>query len=109
MILPLKNVENVEREKGFCFGYSGLVIVVCGHEELFFEFGQAETRDDFDVTILRSLDTVRHLQESGVLSQDERESAEAAKAEHRSLLEARQDGQGDHAESVSTEVETACM
>ena len=87
MILPLKHVENVEKEKGFCFGYSGLVVIVHGHEELFFEFAQPETRDDCAVMVLRNLDTVRHLQESGLLNQEEHESANAAKAEHRSLQE----------------------
>jgi sterol 3beta-glucosyltransferase len=79
MILPLKDIENVDKEKGFRFGYSGLVIVIRGHEELFFEFGQPETRDDCAVTLLDRLESVRFLQESGILSQEDREDAEAAK------------------------------
>jgi sterol 3beta-glucosyltransferase len=46
LILPLKDIENVDKEKGFRFGYSGLVVVIKGHEEIFFEFGQPDTRDD---------------------------------------------------------------
>ncbi len=106
MILPLKNVEDVDKEKGFCFGYSGLVIVIRGHEELFFEFGQPEMRDDCAVTLLRSLDAVRHLQESGVLSQEEKESADVAKAEHRLLQEARQEGLGEHDLKLPQSVES---
>ncbi|KAI9680744.1 MAG: Sterol 3-beta-glucosyltransferase [Caeruleum heppii] len=96
MILPLKDVENVDKEKGFRFGYSGLVIVIRGHEELFFEFSQSETRDDCAVTLLRTLETVRQLQESGLLTQEEKESTDAAKAEHQMLQEARQDGHNEH-------------
>lgn len=57
MILPLKDIENVDKEKGFRFGYSGLVIVVRGHEELFFEFSRPDARDDCAVTLLQSLHT----------------------------------------------------
>jgi sterol 3beta-glucosyltransferase len=56
MILPLGDIENVTKEKGFRFGYSGLVIVIHGHEEIFFEFGVAANRDDCEIMILRELD-----------------------------------------------------
>ncbi|KAI9874262.1 MAG: Sterol 3-beta-glucosyltransferase, partial [Watsoniomyces obsoletus] len=46
LILPLKDIENVDKEKGFRFGYHGLVLLIRGHEELFFEFNSAEHRDD---------------------------------------------------------------
>lgn len=59
MILPLVDVENVVKEKGFRFGYSGLVVVVHGHEEIFFEFGQSENRDDCEVMVLREIDHAR--------------------------------------------------
>jgi sterol 3beta-glucosyltransferase len=96
LILPLKDVENVDKEKGFRFGYSGLVIVIKGHEELFFEFSQAEIRDDCAVTLLQNLETMRYLKESGLLTMQEKESAENASAEHRALQMARfQDG-NDH-------------
>jgi len=96
MILPLKDIENVDKEKGFRFGYSGLVVVIRGHEELFFEFGQPETRDDCAVTLHTMLESVRYLHESGTLSQEDKDHAEAAKAEHKMLQEARQDGHNDH-------------
>ena len=96
MILPLKDIENVDKEKGFRFGYSGLVIVIRGHEELFFEFGQAEVRDDCAVTLLENLESMRYLQESGLLAQEDRAEAETAKAEHQMLQKARQDGHNKH-------------
>ncbi|KAI4117926.1 MAG: hypothetical protein LQ345_001918 [Seirophora villosa] len=105
MVLPLKDIENVDKEKGFRFGYSGLVIVIRGHEELFFEFSQAEVRDDCAVTLLENLESMKYLDESGVLAQEDQEEAEAAKAEHRALQEARQDGHHEHELKMPTSVE----
>ncbi|KAM5341859.1 hypothetical protein ACJ41O_014890 [Fusarium nematophilum] len=96
LILPLKDIENVHKEKGFRFGYSGLVIVIRGHEELFFEFGQQEIRDDCAVTLLQILETNRYLEKSGVLEQEEQEDEDAAIAERDALKEARQDEFANH-------------
>jgi sterol 3beta-glucosyltransferase len=110
LILPLKDIENVDKEKGFRFGYSGLVVVIRGHEEIFFEFGQADMRDDCAITLLQNLESVRYLKESGLLSLEEKESAENAVAEHKALQEARQEGHAEHdlklprsTEDISTE------
>lgn len=59
MILPLCDVETVNKESGFRFGYSGLVVVIRGHEELFFEFSTNESRDDCEVQILKRLDIIK--------------------------------------------------
>lgn len=96
LILPLKDVENVDKEKGFRFGYSGLVVVIKGHEELFFEFPQADTRDDCAVTLLQNLETMRYLQEPGLLTSEEKESAQSAVAEHKALQQARTEGATEH-------------
>ena len=96
LVLPLKDIENVDKEQGFRFGYSGLVVVIRGHEELFFEFNQRVVRDDCAVTLLEMLGSVKYLQESGILTQEDREEAETAKAEHQMLQEARQDGHNEH-------------
>lgn len=85
LILPLKDIENAHKEKGFRFGYSGLVVVIRGHEELFFEFRQAEIRDDCAVTLLQCLEIDRNLQESGLLSLASKEEAKAAIAEREAL------------------------
>ncbi|KAJ0165076.1 Sterol 3-beta-glucosyltransferase [Colletotrichum tanaceti] len=90
LILPLKDIENVDKEKGFRFGYSGLVVVIRGHEEVFFEFGQAELRDDCAVTLLQGLETTRYLKETGDLDMEEKEEEENAMAERDALKEARQ-------------------
>jgi sterol 3beta-glucosyltransferase len=96
MILPLKDIENVEKEKGFRFGYHGLVLIIRGHEELFFEFNSAEHRDDCTVTLLQNLESIKYLVESGLLAQEDREEANIAKAEHEMLQEARQEGYAEH-------------
>ncbi len=96
MVLPLKDIETVDKEKGFRFGYSGLVIVIRGHEELFFEFSQPEARDDCAITILEKLGPMKSLLDSGLLTQEDREEAEAAKAENKMLQEARQAGRNSH-------------
>ena len=96
MVLPLKDIETVDKEKGFRFGYSGLVIVIRGHEELFFEFSQPEARDDCAITILERLGSMKSLQDSGLLTQEDKEEAETAKAENKMLQEARQAGQKTH-------------
>ena len=89
MILPLKDVENVEKEKGFRFGYHGLVVIIRGHEELFFEFNASDARDDCAVTMHQHLESIRFLVESGLLAEQEKEESESAQAEHQMLQEAR--------------------
>jgi sterol 3beta-glucosyltransferase len=106
LILPLIDIENVVKEKGFRFSYSGLVIVIKGHEELFFEFGQADIRDDCAVTIFQNLETVRFLKESGLLNIEERESADSASAEHKALQMARNEGNIDHGLKLPQNIES---
>ncbi|KAI4244852.1 MAG: hypothetical protein L6R40_002758 [Gallowayella cf. fulva] len=105
MVLPLKDIENVDKEKGFRFGYSGLVIVIRAHEELFFEFSQAEVRDDCAVTLLENLESMRYLQESGLLAQEDKREAETAQEEHRALQAARQNGHNEHEIKLPRSVE----
>ncbi|KAF5001173.1 hypothetical protein FGRMN_1197 [Fusarium graminum] len=92
LILPLKDIENVHKEKGFRFGYYGLTVVIRGHEELFFEFRRPGLRDDCAVTLHQLMETNRFLEKSGILDQEEQEDEEAAAAiaEYDALKEARQ-------------------
>ncbi|KAI1148161.1 glycosyltransferase family 1 protein [Nemania diffusa] len=89
LILPLKDIETADKEMGFRFGYSGLVVVIRGHEELFFEFSQADVRDDCAVTLLHSLETTRYLCEAGLLEEDILKEGDEALAERDALNEAR--------------------
>lgn len=45
MVLPIKDVETARKEKAYHWSNFGLVLVIRGHEELFFEFGQEAARD----------------------------------------------------------------
>ena len=106
LVLPLKDIENVDKEKGFSFGYAGLVIVIRAFEELFFEFRQAEIRDDCAVTLLHNLESIKYLQESGLLTQEDKLEAEAAKAENQLLQEARTDSHNQHDLKLPQSVDT---
>src|SRR5271170_6297759 len=44
MVLPIKDVETARTEKAYHWSNFGLVVVIRGHEELFFEFGQESAR-----------------------------------------------------------------
>ncbi|KAJ8114954.1 hypothetical protein ONZ43_g4781 [Nemania bipapillata] len=89
LILPLKDIETADKEMGFRFGYSGLVVVIRGHEELFFEFSQADVRDDCAVTLLHSLEAKRLLGGPGSPEEDLLREGDEALAERDALNEAR--------------------
>ncbi|KAF7934049.1 uncharacterized protein EAE97_008409 [Botrytis byssoidea] len=89
IIIPLKDIENVEKETSSRFGYSGLVVTIRGHAEIFFEFALAEDRDDCLVTLLQNIETIKYMDESGLLTMEERENAEVASAENQALIQAR--------------------
>ncbi|KAK4236515.1 glycosyltransferase [Achaetomium macrosporum] len=108
LILPLRDIENVDKEKGFRFGYSGLVVIIRSHEELFFEFHKASIRDDCSITILQSLEATRFLRDPNVDTGDaDDEDAQTAVAEHDALQKARTEGFADH--EVQLPRETSSM
>ncbi|GAA5991543.1 hypothetical protein JCM10908_005753 [Rhodotorula pacifica] len=45
MILPINDVIGVSKHRSYRIGYSGLVVVIKGHEEVFLELSSAERRD----------------------------------------------------------------
>jgi len=97
LILPLRDIETADKEKGFRFGYAGLVVVIRGHEELFFEFSKGEDRDDCAVMIIQSLEAQRYLGETeAVVDKEELEDAALAVAERDALREARGEEFPDH-------------
>lgn len=89
LILPLNHIETVDKEKGFRFGYHGLVVIIRGHEELFFEFGQAVVRDDCAVSVLQNLERTRFIRESQYFDSDDIQRARDALAEREALNAAR--------------------
>ncbi|KAF8475954.1 hypothetical protein BDZ91DRAFT_818398 [Kalaharituber pfeilii] len=104
MILPLKDIENVSKEGGFRFGYSGLVVTIRGHEELFFEFGYQSVRDDCWMHLLQEVEVTR-MRGSIALLGKEQEEAEAAKREYQALENARHAGHAEHDLQLPTSVD----
>ena len=102
MVLPMKDIENVHKEKGFRFSYSGLVLVVRGHEELFFDFKSDEIRNDCAVTLHHLLEHSKDLLASSLLTEKEQEEAEMAKAEHQLLQAARKSNREENREPEPT-------
>lgn len=96
LILPIRDIENVTKSSGFRFGYAGLVVVIRGHEELFFEFGDSALRDDLAVFLLKGIEAAKFLRESEELGSEEKEDAQNAEEEHKALEEARHDEFPDH-------------
>ncbi len=96
LILPLTDIENVEKQKGFRLGWSGLVLVVRGHEDLFFEFHSRDDRDECAVTLLRILETEISIQSNENAEGDKGDAAARAKEEHEQLKVARKLKAQDH-------------
>lgn len=104
IILPMKDIENVNKEKGFRLGYYGLAIVIRGHEELFFEFSKADYRDECAITVLRILENTKYLEDDQLSSSGVDSDDEAAKAEHDLLQQAREDNDADKPTNMASEV-----
>ncbi|KAH7390698.1 UDP-glucose:sterol glycosyltransferase [Pyrenochaeta sp. MPI-SDFR-AT-0127] len=107
IILPMKDIENVNKEKGFRLGYHGLAIVIKGHEELFFEFSKSEYRDECAITVLRILENTKYLEDDESSSSGIDSGDETAKAEHDLLQQAREHGEADKNINVSEIVRAA--
>lgn len=59
MTLPIRDILATEKSKATRFGHHGLIVIVKGHEELFFEFGAEDKRDAFIALLERQMDDVR--------------------------------------------------
>ncbi|KAG8757653.1 Sterol 3-beta-glucosyltransferase [Ceratobasidium sp. 428] len=66
MMIPIRDILTTEKQKPFRFGQHGLVVVIKGHEELFFEFGSSERRDACCSFIETQKDELRRQALSGV-------------------------------------------
>jgi sterol 3beta-glucosyltransferase len=64
MMIPIRDILSTEKQKPFRFGQHGLVVVIKGHEELFFEFSSSERRD----TCRTALDTQKEALQKQALS-----------------------------------------
>ena len=102
LILPIKDIENVNKDTRL--GYSALVIVVRGHEELFFHFTQSEDRDDCNGTLHELLESFQYLEDSGLDMQADQDEAEKAKVEYQQLQEARQEDHYEQSKKIPNPV-----
>ncbi|KUI72467.1 Sterol 3-beta-glucosyltransferase [Cytospora mali] len=96
LILPIRDIENVTKSSGFRLGYAGLVVVIRGHEELFFEFGDTALRDNLAVFLLKGIETAKSLRDFQGMDSEEQEEAEHAVAEHKALEKARHEEFPEH-------------
>ncbi|KAM6498379.1 glycosyltransferase family 1 protein [Amanita muscaria] len=64
MALPIREILAVEKSKPNRFSHYGLIIIIKGHEELFFEFGAEDRRDAFVALLERQMEDVRKKQAS---------------------------------------------
>ncbi|ODQ56617.1 UDP-Glycosyltransferase/glycogen phosphorylase [Saitoella complicata NRRL Y-17804] len=90
MIVPLRDVETVEPEKGFQVLYSGLVVLIRGHEELFLEFASEEGRDEARRVIEDAVDEALRDRTRSRLTVEEMDQANRDKEEHLFLAERHQ-------------------
>jgi sterol 3beta-glucosyltransferase len=91
LVLPLKDIEAANKEKGYRLGYCALVVVIRGHEEIFFDFRSPGNRDDCAITLILTMEGARkNLQGSTLLTPEEKVAADIAKAEYDALHQARQ-------------------
>lgn len=89
MILPLRDILNVDKARGFNFVYHGLVIVVSGHEEIFLEFARPEARDDLAVALQKRLSRPHEIDDSRVMDEKDVDELNAAKDEYDAIEQAR--------------------
>lgn len=59
MTLPIRDILAIEKSKATRFGHQGLIIIIKGHEELFFEFGAEDKREAFVTLLNRQMEDVR--------------------------------------------------
>lgn len=89
MILPLQDIENIQQQKGQRWAYHGMIVVIRGHEELFFEFSKREARDDCAITLLRAVSSVDLVEEPLSRSPEQDARSQASKAESKGFERAR--------------------
>ena len=77
MVLPLRDILSTERTKAFRFGHQGLIIIIRGHEELFFEFSNIERREAFFNLLERQIEESRMQKLLGEALIDDNERSDA--------------------------------
>ncbi|GAA5830538.1 hypothetical protein JCM11251_002507 [Rhodosporidiobolus azoricus] len=59
MILPINDIIGVSKHRSYRIGYAGLMVIIKGHEEVFFELSSADRRDACLARVEQQRETVR--------------------------------------------------
>ncbi|GAA5892114.1 hypothetical protein JCM8208_001437 [Rhodotorula glutinis] len=81
MILPLSDIIGVSKHRSYRIGYSGLMIIIKGHEEVFFELNNSDRRD----ACLAMLDEQRELVKKQKRDQSGDDKKDDESQEHQQL------------------------
>jgi len=63
-MLPIRDILAVENTRATRFGHHGLIVIIKGHEELFFEFGLEDRRSAFVTLLERQMEIIQRPQVS---------------------------------------------
>ncbi|PFH54756.1 glycosyltransferase family 1 protein [Amanita thiersii Skay4041] len=77
MALPIRDILSIEKSKATRFGHHGLVVIIRGHEELFFEFGAEDKRDAFVTLLEHQMEDVRRILSTGEINASSQPKQEA--------------------------------
>lgn len=64
-MLPIRDILNMEKTSATTLGHHGLIVVIRGHEELFFEFGAEDRRRAFVSIVERQMEGIRRRTSNG--------------------------------------------
>lgn len=73
-MLPIRDILAIEKTKATRFGHHGLIVIIKGYEELFFEFGLADRRLAFVTLLERQMDLARHTTDVPLVTQGKRDA-----------------------------------
>ncbi|KAI5827594.1 glycosyltransferase family 1 protein [Schizophyllum commune Tattone D] len=65
MAIPIRDILATEKSKGTRFGHHGVIVIIKGHEELFFEFWGEDKRDSFMRLLGKQMEDVHRRLASG--------------------------------------------
>lgn len=76
MILPFSDIIGLSKHRSYRIGYSGLIVVIKGHEEVFFELSTTERRDDCMAQLEHHVEAVQRQLAEGKTPGDTQEHRE---------------------------------
>ena len=59
-MIPIRDIIATQESKAFRFGHQGLIVVIKGHEELFFEFGSVDKRSTCITLLEKQMDLLQN-------------------------------------------------